>query len=756
MARALLIHGNTMNKGLFILITGLCLPAFLCSGIEQAASGTSELNEQLEINKNALLVGSDEQIRSKAASLMLDSGDPAARGVILDVLGSSENQRARIAVCQAIAASRGKRVISNSQEFIEPLMSFLVEQKEPSSVRLGAEALQIFDYGQIEQPLLSTIADTSLPIESRLNAVQALRLQPDIRAIVQLIELLDDTDAQIVAAAGEALKSLAIPAVDANRATRRQMIEEIQRIGKEEFLHYWRMRQEYERQIEQLRTERESWKQKYLAALDGLYGKLGADGAARISFLAQYLKGVQPEERLWAISKVSQWLRGTEPKSNVRTELGPLLIKLIVDKDGQVRLNAARLLAFMPELDSCVTLLAQLKVETDDEIRSEQFVALGQACRYAFSPQSSLKLDASVRQETLDLAIEYLLSDVPHKAQRGAEVIRNLLEHDGLGAEAVTGYLKAVAARYGSSDANNALQGELLNSMAMLCGQSVYKDQAAKMYREHFIAALTDEDDLVREAAVNGLININKPEALRRLRADFANDKSVNIRRRLISLADEVGTAEDLAWLSDKMNSSLEEAAAWKAMMRIFAAGDSKLLNSWIESLEQKKITPVRMVAFLEIVERKAQAENNTGVLHKIRYKLARNLAKSSERDRAKEYYGDLLKTDTSFAQSEQLRAELLELYLADDQIKLASSLVANRLLEDDIDITCPIAQVLLSFVEKSPNQAESLIEKLERIKFDQAGLKPNWEQVLQGLKQMQPIEPSAGGQRGRISRPIL
>lgn len=139
----------------------------------------------------------------------------------------------------------------------------------------------------------------------------------------------------------------------------------------------------------------------------------------------------------------------------------------------------------------------------------------------------------------------------------------------------------------------------------------------------------------------------------------------------------------------------------------------------------------------------KAQAENNTGVLHKIRYKLARNLAQSSERDKAKEYYGDLLKAETRFADQEKLRAELLELYLADGQMKLARSLVANRLLEDDIDITCPIAQVLLSFVEKSPNQAESLIEELERIKFDQAGLKPNWEQVLQGLKQIQPIEPN-------------
>ena len=743
MARALLIYGNAMKKGLFILIIGLCLPVFLCSGAEQAVADTSELNDELEINKNALLAGTDEQIRFKAASLMLDSGDPAARSVVLDVLGSKENQQARIAICQAIAASRGKRTISKSEEFIGPLMLFLTEQREPASVRLGAEALQIFGYGQIEQPLLSTIADTSLPIESRLNAVQALRLQPDIRAIVQLIELLDNSDAQIVAAAGEALKSLAIPAVDADRAMRKQMIEEIQRIGKEEFLHYWRMRQEYERQIEQLRSERDSWKQKYLAPLDELYGKLGADGAARISFLAQYLEGVQPEERLWAISKVSQWLSGTEPKSNVLIELGPLLIKLIADKDGQVRLNAAKLLTLMPELDSCVTLLAQLKVETDDEIRSEQFVALGQACRYAFSPQSSLKLDASVREETLDLAVAYLLSDAPHKVQRGAEVIRNLLEHNGLPAEAVAGYLKAVAERYGISDANNALRGELLNSMALLCGQSVYKDQAAKMYREHFVAALTDGDDLVREASVNCLININKPEALRRLRADFANDKSANIRRRLISLADEVGTVEDLAWLSDKMNSSLEEAAAWKAMLRIFAAGDNKLLNSWIEPLEQKKITPVRMISFLEIAERKAQTENNMTVLNKVRYKLARSLAQTSERDKAKEYYGDLLKAETRFADQEKLRAELLELYLADGQIKLARSLVANRLLEDDIDITCPIAQVLLSFVEKSPNQAESLIEELERIKFDQAGLKPNWEQVLQGLKQMQPVEPN-------------
>ncbi len=742
-AEPLIMYVSTMKKGLllFILIIGAFVQPWLWAAAEQAVVEPAAANEQLEINKNALLFGTDEQIRFKAASLMLDSDDPAARAVILDVLSNSDNQQARLAVCQAIAASRGKQTIPNSEQFIGPLMSFLIEQRDPASVRLGTEALLIFRYEQIEQPLLATIADKSLPTEARLNAVQALRLQPDIRAIVRLIELLDDSDQQIVSAAGEALKSLAIPAVGTDKAIRRQMIEEIQRIGKEEFLHYWRMRQEYERQIEQLKSERDSWRQKYLATLDDVYARLGTDGAARIEFLARYLVGARPEERLWAVSKVSLWLHGTEPKSNVRSDLGPLLIKLISDENGQVRLNTARVLALMPELDSSQTLLAQLKVETDDEVRSELFAALGQACRYAFSPQSPVKPDGSIRKQTLDMAVEYLFSDTPAKAQRGAEVIRNLLEHDGLSEQEVSVYLEFLADRYGRNGVSNVLRGELLNSMAMLCGQSAYSNQAAKRYRQYFVAALTEEDDLVREAAANGLVNINKSEAYRRLRTDFVNDKSANIRKRLIGLAEEIGTVEDLGWLSEKMGSNADEAGAWKAMLRIFESGDSKLLSNWIEPLEQKKIAPVRMIAFLEIAERKAQAENNTALLNTARYKLARLLVQAQQRDRAKEYYGDLIKTDKNASHRDRLRAELLELYLSDGQIKLAGSLITNRLLEDDVDDSCPIGQVLISFVQASPQQAAGLIDELQHIKLDGAGPKPMWQKLLRHLKEVQPAD---------------
>ncbi len=743
MAESLIGYGGIMRYSLFfILIIAIFAGPSFCPAADQPAVEPNAANEQLEINKNALLSGTDERIRLKAATIMLESDDPAARAVILQVLRTNENQQARLAVCQAISESRGKRAIPNNTEFIGPLMSFLIEQRDPASVRLGTEALLIFKYEQVEQPILAAIADKALPIEARLNAVQALRLQPDIRAIVRLIEMLDDSDQQIVSTAGEALKSLAIPAVGTDKATRRQMIEEIQRIGKEEFLHYWRMRQEYEKQIEQLKSDRDAWMQKYVAALDQLYANLGMDGSARIEFLSQYLLGARPEERLWAVSKVSLWLHGTEPKSNVRTTLGPSLIKLISDDNKQVRLSAASVLALMPELDSSQTLLAQLKVEIDDEVRGELFAALGQVCRYAFSPQSPIKLDPSIRKQTLDIAVQYLLSDTPAKAQRGAEVIRNLLEHDGLTEQELSVYLEALVTRYNRDDVSDVLRGELLNSMAVLCGQSVYSTQAAKMYRQYFIAALADEDDLVREAAVNGLININKSDAYQRLRADFINDKSVNIRRRLVGLADEIGTVDDLGWLSEKINSGAEEAGAWKAMLRIFDDSDSKLLAKWIEPLETKNIAPVRRIAFLEILERKAQAENNTDLLNTARYKLAALFVQTQQRDKAKEYYGDLIKSDNqNVFQKDQLRAELLRLYLNDGQLNLAGSLITNRLLENDVDDTSPIGQVLISFIQTSPQQAPGLLDVLQNIKLKGAGPKPLWKKLLQHLKEVQPVD---------------
>ena len=177
-------------------------------------------------------------------------------------------------------------------------------------------------------------------------------------------------------------------------------------------------------------------------------------------------------------------------------------------------------------------------------------------------------------------------------------------------------------------------------------------------------------------------------------------------------------------------------------MLRIFEDSDSNLLAKWIEPLETKNIAPVRMIAFLEILERKAQAENNADLLNTARYKLATLFIQTQQRDKAKEYYGDLIKSDNqNVFQKEQLRAELLKLYLNDGQINLAASLITNRLLEDDVDDASPIGQVLISFVQTSPLKAPELLDVLQNIKINGVGPKPLWKKLLQHLKETAPAD---------------
>jgi hypothetical protein len=84
-------------------------------------------DEQLEINKTALLDGKDEQIRVGAAFLILSDPSPTARQVLLDTLKSDKNKPARIAVCKALSRCRTeKKEVANSQDFIAPLILIIV------------------------------------------------------------------------------------------------------------------------------------------------------------------------------------------------------------------------------------------------------------------------------------------------------------------------------------------------------------------------------------------------------------------------------------------------------------------------------------------------------------------------------------------------------------------------------------------------------------------------------------------------------
>ena len=92
MAESLIgLSGIMRYSLLLILIIGFFASPSFCAATERTAAEPNTANEQLEINKNALLSGTDEQIRLKAATIMLESDDTAARAVILQILRTNEN-----------------------------------------------------------------------------------------------------------------------------------------------------------------------------------------------------------------------------------------------------------------------------------------------------------------------------------------------------------------------------------------------------------------------------------------------------------------------------------------------------------------------------------------------------------------------------------------------------------------------------------------------------------------------------------------
>ena len=694
----------------------------------------AELDKELKIYKSTLFEGKTEQIRIDAASVMLFREEPAARKILLDALKQSENGDARAALCKALSQARGTwKPISKKEDFIQPLLDILTKEENSVTARLAVEATLVFEYDQISEQLERIVTDSSLSVRARLNAAYALELHPDMRVAVKLIMMLDDSERQVAAAAEKALYSLGIQA-GKDAESRKQAIAELKRQGPEAFLRNLLIRQET--RMREMTIELNLWQGLYLAALGKIHDGI-SDEPARGKFLAEHLGSSEAVVKLWALEKVYQWR--VRPGSRLPAELGPLLVKLVSDQNRDVRLKTARLLSLIGEANSAQPLLAQLETEPDDEVRMEMLVALGGACYYASLPDSPIKIPQETRQQTLEWAVKYLFEQEPKKAQKGAEVMKKLLEQDGLAPVEVDKYLGLLAERYSQQKKNKAevaLSGELLNVMAGLCAQtSVCKTKAARLFGPLFEEALSDSTDLVREAAVDGLLYIDKTRALNRLRKDFVNDPSIIVRKKLISVAGEVGGKEDLVWLAEKTGSNAENELAWQAMLKIFNGSDATILSEWIDKCgsenSQIRLGDEQKVSFLEVAEQKAIAENRPEMLGDVRWRLARLHSKNGEFERAAGYLGKLYEVALTAGEKEAILPDLLGVYLRWPNVQLAAKLVENCLLEKDLGPDNVIVQAIDNYMSIPPAGSDPniVLEALTRIKIPKS--RPMWQQRL-------------------------
>jgi len=684
---------------------------------------TGELDPRLKLTRDALLdKGSSDEMRLNAATVMLLSEDPLARQILLDALKQSGSEAVRRAVCKAlIRAGTNQQPLKNVSDFEEPLLAVFAAE-DPATARLAAEATLIFGYESIAEPLGKLINDGSAALNARIAAIYALELHPDVRAAVALVKMVDYPQKELAAEARKALEELGIPPGDDPRA-RRQVINDLLTAGQTAFLQKRLIRKEA--RIRAARAELKAWQDRYLRALDDLYTAI-SDDTRRAKFLAEHLADPETAVRLWALDKIRQDRVGTRRNPKLPAEVGPILTTLVSAEDRQVRLKTAIVLSFMTEVNSAEQLLAQIEDEQDPQVRAELLGALGRACYIAFLPNSKIKIAPEIRKQTLNWAVRFLSEQSPADVQKGAEVIKLLLEQDGLDENEAQRYLQALLHKYKAlnSDSDASLRAELLNAMAGLCApQSTRRVQAKKLFGPLFGAALAEKTDLVREAAVDGLIYIDKSAALKRLRTEFTDDPSVTIRKKLIALAGEVGTREDLPWLAAKIGSNSESEPAWQAMLKIFNGSDAAVLEKWLSAFlgENAGIgaSEGQKIAFLEIAERKAATENKPKMLTTVRKKLAELYAQTGQFEKAAEYLGRLYEAAPDPEAKKGILPDLLQVYLHWPKIDLAAKLVESCLAVGDLDPNNAVVRSLEGFFAEPPAGTDPnlLLDALGRIK---------------------------------------
>jgi len=731
-----------------MLIAGIYQSAMAkeTASVPATETARAEVDKQVRIYKTTLLEGKDEQTRLDAATLLLFGDNGESRKELLDVLRDQGHPEARAAICKALTIARDDRKqVAHKEELIEPLVAVLSTENDPCRAELAAQALLIFAYDDVQVHLERLIADPNGSKAARSNAVKALKYQPDDRAIFRLVELVNAPQAEIAAESRKALELLGIDVPkDPNGVA--ALMEAMRRRGPEAFLKNPLIMRNWlasrESRIQELTASLTGWEQKYLATLGRLYD-VQADEKGRSEFLSQQLNSPEPSIKVWALGKLEELRKGTG-KGKPSQEMEKTLLGLISYRDRRVRLKTAGLLILMWDLDSTSQLLEQVRVEEDAEVRHGLFVALGNACYYASLPTSSVKVPDAVRKQTLELAVTFLRQPEAEKARSGADVIRKLLEQDGLETVEIERYLTALADRYRqrSPATNHGLRGELLSSMAVLCAQRSVdhvRTQAARLYGPVFDQALGDELESVRQAAVDGLTNIDKVAALKRLRGDFPRDPSAAIRAKVVDLAGEVGRPDDLEWLVKKLGTAGEGEAAWQAMLKVFRRSGADVMDKWIAQSEQvtgpNKLSPERMISFLTLVEQKAQGENKSQKLCDARVKLFSLHTASNNPTRAVEYMDLMLGAAANDQERQSVAARLLDICLKspNSRVDLTGALIERYLSQKDLGPDNPLAKSLNAYLREPAAGADpnTLLAKLRQIQVKEPDTRKLWSKLL-------------------------
>lgn len=629
---------------------------------------------QFRIYREALLQGSTEEIRADAAVGLLLNRDTASRDLLVSSLRLSDNPGAGKAVCRALIKSRAVGTTIGSRDmFLEPLLERLVGS-DTELAHLAAEALLVFRFGDIDVRLNQLSHDSQLDKRVRFNVIYALQIRPEPQALSDLIKLLDEPDADVSRAAETSLQeAFGIP-VGTGRQVWEQILNDLKQKSPDDIRRERLLRQEMK--LREIQTERDRWQRLYLGVLDKQFET--ADEASRIAMALERLDSDLPAIRLWSLDKLDRY-----PTSAVQTVMRDKLLALLNDESRLVRLKTARVLNNMSALNPAEKLLERFRQEKDPEVALALFEALGEACFFAFSPGSKIELPAEVKLQTLEIASGYLNSEDVETAKKGAEIVRKILDLNGLSQDQAVGYLEQLVQRYQLSvQRNSTLRGDLLGIMARLCERGAQRERAGKMYLPYFVEALGVTDNpSVRLAAATGLSNLDKAQALRLFKQyNLIQEGSPALRLLVIDAAGQAGQPDDLEWLAGFLATNGQTESVLLAFRSICQRATGSVSAEWADRLDKNGTQPAFVRELLELAEQKALGEKNSILLSEVHVRLAEWFAARQTPEQLAAYLGKVKTSGGSLVFPDDTGARLLEALIFGGYYEAAAEIVNVRL----------------------------------------------------------------------------
>lgn len=729
-----------MKRKSFQILVFICILTGLLSGRaftapEAVATEQEASARQLRIYHDSLLQGSTEEIRVDAAVGLLLRDDDASRDALVEVLAGADNPAAQQAVCKALIKSRGLgQTIRSRSIYLGPLMTILASDNADGAV-LAAEALLLYSYNDIEEALEAILTDDQASLQTHLNAVYALQIRSEPQALARLVALLDDSDVEVAKAAENAMQeAFGIP-VGASRKVWDDILEKLKRKSPDDIRREMLLRKET--LLRQVQAERDRWQKLYLGTLDKQYEAL--DEAGRSKMTLEMLGGDLAPIRVWALAKVTQHPPGDQKV------LREKLLALLTDESRDVRLQAAKVLNSMSALDPAQALLKQFKLEEDSEVRLALFEALGEACFFAFSPGSPVKLSPEIKTETLSIAAQFLASDQASAVLKGAEVIRKILELNSLPIESIQYYLTLLADRYQASiDQNGTLRADLLTVLGHLCVQGSPRVQACRLYARFFREAITVVGDpALRLAALKGLISVDPVEAMRIARENqLLQDESLAIRQEAVELAGEMGGEQELVPLMAMLNANGQADEAWQAVKQICQRQKSTFLLDWVGPLEAGGRTGyVREI--LELAEQKAIGEKNSANTAQARQQLIGWYRQRKLWDAGADYL-EKIEYSVSGGLLGEAGVDAFTIYLYNGNLSDVTQVIENKLVKRDFEKTDPYLEVLSGFLAD-----ESVLDAAKRDVYEQLLAidvqgRPVWDEFKSSLSNLYHVLLSA------------